>query len=275
MTICRPPAEFACSNDTLNRIYRNIVWGTRGNYRSMPTDCPQRDERQGWLGDRSEECKGEAYLFNIAPLYAKWRQDMADAQKPNGSLPDVAPAYWPIYSDNVTWPSSAIIIPSALDRHFGDRRCASTSYQSAKLWIEHMLGFATNHIISRDNYGDWCVPPEDPHLIHSKDPARQTDKALLATSYFYHDLRLMERYARQLGNDADAERWSRGWRTDSRRRSTSNSSTANTATTTTAHKLPACCRWLSAWCPKKCARVFSPISWTRSTTKRTDTSAPA
>ena len=97
--------EFACSNELINRIYHNIVWGTRGNYRSIPTDCPQRDERQGWLGDRSEECKGESYLFNIAPLYAKWRQDMADAQRPSGSVPDVAPAYWPIYSDNVTWPS--------------------------------------------------------------------------------------------------------------------------------------------------------------------------
>ena len=57
----------------------------------LPTDCPQRDERQGWLGDRSEECKGEAYLCDIAPLYAKWRQDMADAQRTNSVIPDVAP----------------------------------------------------------------------------------------------------------------------------------------------------------------------------------------
>ena len=88
--------NFLCSNDLINRIYTNIVWGTRGNYRSLPTDCPQRDERQGWLGDRSEECKGESYLFDISALYTKWRQDMADAQRPNGSIPDVAPAYWPI-----------------------------------------------------------------------------------------------------------------------------------------------------------------------------------
>ena len=199
--------QFSCSNELINRIYRNIVWGTRGNYRSIPTDCPQRDERQGWLGDRSEECKGEAYLFNIAPLYGKWRQDIADAQKPNGSIPDVAPAYWPIYSDNVTWPSSAIITPSALQRHFGDTLSTAQNYESSKRWIEYMLGFATNHIISRDSYGDWCVPPEKPQLIHSKDPARQTDKALLATSYFYYDLRLMERYARSLGKSSEAERW--------------------------------------------------------------------
>ena len=200
---------FLCSNDLINRIYTNIVWGTRGNYRSIPTDCPQRDERQGWLGDRSEECKGEAYLFNIAALYTKWRQDMADAQRANGVIPDVAPAYWPIYSDNVTWPSSAIIIPSALERQFGDTLCIGRDYDSAKLWMDHMLTLATDNIISKDSYGDWCVPPEEASLIHSKDPARQTDKALLATSYFYYDLRLMEKYAKSLGKTADAEHWSK------------------------------------------------------------------
>jgi alpha-L-rhamnosidase len=203
----RSAGDFLCSNDLINRIYHNIVWGTRGNYRSIPTDCPQRDERQGWLGDRSEECKGEAYLFDISALYAKWRQDMADAQRTNGSIPDVAPAYWPIYSDNVTWPSSAIIIPSALERQFGDRASIGKNYASAKAWIEHMLTFAKENLISKDNYGDWCVPPEEAKLIHSKDPARQTDKTLLATSYFYYDLCLMENYATQLGKTDDAARW--------------------------------------------------------------------
>ena len=201
--------SFLCSNELINRIYKNIVWGTRGNYRSIPTDCPQRDERQGWLGDRSEECKGESYLFNIAPLYAKWRQDMADAQRTNGVIPDIAPAYWPIYSDNVTWPSSAIIIPDALERQFGDTASVGENYDSAKLWIEHVLTLATDNIISKDSYGDWCVPPEEATLIHSKDPARQTEKALLATSYFYYDLRLMEKHAKSLGKTADAARWAK------------------------------------------------------------------
>ncbi|HEV2696223.1 MAG TPA: family 78 glycoside hydrolase catalytic domain [Verrucomicrobiae bacterium] len=199
--------SFLCSNDLINRIYTNIIWGTRGNYRSLPTDCPQRDERQGWLGDRSEECKGEAYLFDISALYTKWRQDMADAQRPNGVLPDIAPAYWPIYSDNVTWPSSAIIIPSALQRQFGDNGSIKKTYASSKSWIEHMLTLAENNLLSRDSYGDWCVPPEEATLIHSKDPARQTDKMLLATSYFCYDLCLMTKYAKQLGKADDATRW--------------------------------------------------------------------
>jgi alpha-L-rhamnosidase len=196
--------EFKCSNELLNQIWTNIFWGTRGNYRSMPTDCPQRDERQGWLGDRSEECRGESYLFDISKLYPKWLQDISDAQRPTGSLPDVAPAYWPIYSDNVTWPSTLIIAPNVLHRQYGDTAPIAARYDSAKKWLNYMNRFVTNGIIAKDSYGDWCVPPEDPKLIHSKDPARQTDKALLATSYFYNNLKLMERYANLLGKNDDA-----------------------------------------------------------------------
>jgi alpha-L-rhamnosidase len=199
--------EFECSNPLLNQIFKNVVWGTRGNYRSTPTDCPQRDERQGWLGDRAEVSRGETYIYDNAALYAKWLQDMEDAQKPTGSVPDVCPAHWPIYSDNVTWPSSTVIIPNTLLRQFGDAQIVEDHYDSAKRWIDYMLTFAKDGIIERDQYGDWCVPPEDPKLIHSKDPARATNRALLATSYFYHDLTLMEKYAKQLGKEEDAKRF--------------------------------------------------------------------
>ncbi|HEV2393055.1 MAG TPA: family 78 glycoside hydrolase catalytic domain [Verrucomicrobiae bacterium] len=199
--------DFSCSDELLNRIYHNILWGVQGNYRSIPTDCPQRDERQGWLGDRSAESKGETYLFNTAALYGKWLEDMADAQKDSGSVPDVCPAYWPIYSDNVTWPSSTVIIPSALRDQFGDRRIIAQHYDSARKWMDYMAGFAKNGIISRDSYGDWCVPPEDPKLIHSKDPKRKTNTALLATAYFYEDALLMAGYAKQLGKSDDSRRF--------------------------------------------------------------------
>jgi alpha-L-rhamnosidase len=199
--------EFASSDPLLNQIYRNVVWGTRGNYRSIPTDCPQRDERQGWLGDRAEESKGESFFFDTEAFHEKWLADIADAQKENGSVPDVAPSFWPIYNDDVVWPSTSVILPSHLYEQFGDKTIVARHYDGAKRWIDYMTGFVTNGIIYNDKYGDWCVPPEDPALIHSKDPARQTDKALLATTFFYHDLNLMERYATLLGRKEDAQRF--------------------------------------------------------------------
>ncbi len=199
--------EFSCSNPMVNRIYQNVVRGVRGNYRSIPTDCPQRDERQGWLGDRSVEAKGETFLFHVAPLYSKWTQDMLDAQKPSGSVPDVCPPYWPLYNDSVTWPSSVVLIPGALRDQYGDMSVIEKRYPGMAKWVDYMSGFIKDGIISKDSYGDWCVPPEDNTMIHSKDPARKTAPAILATTYFYHCLNLMAGYAAQLGKPEDASRF--------------------------------------------------------------------
>jgi len=199
--------NFSCSNPLINQIHRNILWGVRGNYRSIPTDCPQRDERQGWLGDRSAESKGESYIFDIAKLYSKWMTDIQDAQRENGSIPDVAPSYWPIYSDNVTWPSSYIIIPGMLYEQYADTRILGKHYSSMKKWIDFMSGFLEDYIMPCDQYGDWCVPPESQELIHTKDPKRITAKEVLGTTYFYHDLCLMARYATILGKLKDAKQF--------------------------------------------------------------------
>ena len=200
--------EFSCSQPMINRIYQSIVWGTRGNYRSIPTDCPQRDERQGWLGDRSVESRGETYLFDVAAFYAKWTRDMTDSQKSSGSISDVCPPYWSLYNDNVTWPCSAVVIPGAMRDQYADQTIVARQYPGMVKWIDYMSGFIKNGIISKDSYGDWCVPPEDPKLIHSKDPARKTAQPLIATSYFHHCLKLMASYAAALGKPADAERFS-------------------------------------------------------------------
>jgi alpha-L-rhamnosidase len=201
----KPAGSFECSNKLVNAIYKNIVWGVKDNYRSMPTDCPQRDERQGWMGDRSEESRGESYLFDTATLYAKWVGDMRDAQREDGSVSDVNPSYWPLYNDNVTWPSSFIIVPGMLYEQYGDARVIERNYDGMKKWIEHMKGYLQNDIMPKDNYGDWCVPPEEQHLIHSKDPMRQTPGDFLGTSYFYWDLKLMAQYAEMLNKPDDAK----------------------------------------------------------------------
>ncbi|MGH9663896.1 MAG: family 78 glycoside hydrolase catalytic domain, partial [Bryobacteraceae bacterium] len=197
-------ADFTSSNTLLNEIHHNILWGVRGNYRSIPTDCPQRDERQGWLGDRSQVSRSESFLFDVAAFYSKWETDLADAQKSSGSIPDVAPNYWSMYNDDVTWPSTFIFVPGMIYDEYGDRRVIERNYPAMKKWIEHMRSYLKEGIMPRDTYGDWCVPPESPALIHSQDPARKTDGVLIGTAYYYKLLNLMARYAKLLGKDRDA-----------------------------------------------------------------------
>jgi alpha-L-rhamnosidase len=201
-------ADFTTSNPLINQIYKNVVWGTKDNYRSMPTDCPQRDERQGWLGDRSEESRGEPYMFDVAALYGKWVDDIADSQDAMGSVSDVSPNFWPFYSDNVTWPSSYIIIPGHVYDQYADLRMIQKHYEGMKKWVAHMRGFVKDDLMPRDTYGDWCVPPESPDLIHSNDPARRTEGPVLGTTYFYHLLQLMARYATLLEKPDDAMEFS-------------------------------------------------------------------
>ena len=203
-----PSGSFITSDPVINRVYQNITWGVRGNYRSIPTDCPQRDERQGWLGDRSSESFGAAYMFDIAAFYAKWVQDMEDAQRESGSVSDVCPAYWPFYNDNTTWPGTTIMVPHALLTQYADSGLIRRHYPSMVRWIDHMSGFIKDDIMPKDTYGDWCVPPEDAKLIHSEDPMRRTPGELLGTAFFYHELTLMTKFAEIAGNPRDADRFS-------------------------------------------------------------------
>ena len=198
-------ADFVSSNPLLNQIHHNMFWGIRGNYRSIPTDCPQRDERQGWLGDRSQVSRSESYMFDVAAFYSKWMTDLSDSQKPNGSIPVVSPNYWPNYYDDLTWPSTFLFLPGMLYDQYGDRRVLERDYPAMKKWIDHERTFLTaDSLMPKDQYGDWCVPPEDPKLIHSQDPAHITDKTLLGTAYYYELLRLMARYARLLDKPPEA-----------------------------------------------------------------------
>ncbi len=129
-------ASFSSSNKLLNQIHSNVFWGVRGNYRSIPTDCPQRDERQGWLGDRSVVSRSESYLFDVAAFYTKWERDLADSQNADGGIPDVSPAYWTLFNDDITWPSTFIQVPSMLYDQYADLRVIEENYAPMKKWID-------------------------------------------------------------------------------------------------------------------------------------------
>jgi alpha-L-rhamnosidase len=196
--------EFESSDAMLNRIHHNIYWGVRGNYRSIPTDCPQRDERQGWLGDRSVVSRSESYLFDVGAFYTKWITDLNDSQRPSGSIPDVSPNYWVLYNDGIVWPSTFLLAPSMVYEQYGDLRVIERNYPAMKKWTGYMRGFLQDGIMPKNTYGDWCVPPEKPELIHSQDPARVTQGALLSTAYYHKMLQLMSHYAKLIDRNDDA-----------------------------------------------------------------------
>ena len=202
----RTIGHFDCSSGIINKIYKAAYWGIRGNYRSIPTDCPQRDERMGWEGDRVMTSYSETFIFDNNALYSNWMTDIADCQKPSGSLPDLSPAYWPIYTDDVTWPSALIVIPDHLYRQFGNLRVIADHYAAMKKWLFYMRDkYMKNYLMPRDSYGDWCTPPRDQDRVETRDSSRITPGDFIGSAYFYYDLKLMDKYARLLHKSADEE----------------------------------------------------------------------
>lgn len=198
--------DFTSSNETLNQIFKNAYWTIRSNYRGIPTDCPQRDERVAWLGDRIMSSYGESFIFDNSRLYAKWMDDIQVAQNENGSLPDVVPAYWIVHNDNVTYPSAYIIIPEMLRKQFADEATYRKHYPGMKKWMDYMWDtYSTDDLVLKDVYGDWCVAPEEgTDVIWTNDPKRTTDGGLVAASYYYYCLTLMKNFASLQGMDEDA-----------------------------------------------------------------------
>jgi alpha-L-rhamnosidase len=195
---------FESSDATMNQIFKNAWWGISGNYKGMPIDCPQRNERQPWLGDRTTGAYGESFLFDNQTLYAKWLDDIKYSQTQDGGLPDVAPAFWRYYGDNVTWPGTYITVGDMLYQQFGDAEVIKKQYPSMKKWMVYMEeNYLQNDLMDKDKYGDWCVPPESLELIRSKDPARLTDGQLLSSAFYYQLLTIMKKFALIAKADAD------------------------------------------------------------------------
>jgi alpha-L-rhamnosidase len=187
--------SFECSDSTINKIYRNAWWGIASNYKGMPVDCPQRNERQPWLGDRATGAYGESFLFDNSRLYAKWLDDIQQSQTAEGAIPDVAPAFWNYYTDNITWPGVYMLVAEMLHSQYGDSRSIAKHYPSMKKWMKYMQKYLQDNILAKDKYGDWCVPPESLEMIRSRDSTRNTDGALIATAYYYHFLKMLQSFA--------------------------------------------------------------------------------
>ena len=198
--------HFVSTDTILNKVYHNAVWGVLSNYKGMPVDCPQRDERQPWLGDRTRGCYGEAFIYDNNALYTKWVRDITEAQREDGCIPDVAPAFWNYYSDNVTWPAALPFSLDMLMKQYGDDAPMRKYYPNVKRWLEHLkYQYQKDGLIEKDRYGDWCVPPEREELIHSEDPARITDGTLISTAYYFYICQMMSTYAKAQNLHEDAK----------------------------------------------------------------------
>ncbi|MFV0522609.1 MAG: family 78 glycoside hydrolase catalytic domain [Mangrovibacterium sp.] len=195
---------FHSDNILLNQLYKNACWGILGNYKGMPVDCPQRNERQPWLGDRTTGCYGENFIFNNAALYKKWIDDIAYSQLNNGEICDVAPAYWRYYSDNMSWCGTWLTTADMIYQQTGDIEPIVKHYAGMKKWLSYMVRrYGDDYIITKDSYGDWCAPPLTIEAGRGKSADKKHPSALISTAYYYHYLQLMQSFARISGHDED------------------------------------------------------------------------
>ena len=195
--------EFRSSNELVDRIHRNVIWGQLSNLMSIPTDCPQRDERHGWLGDAHLSAEEAAYNFDMAAFYEKFLDDIRLAQREDGSLPDVAPAYLPrLYPADPAWSSAYATLVELLWEHYGDRRTIATHYGSLKRYIDFLGRNADGQIIrTLGKYGDWCPPGG---IVPKKTPVDLT-----STWYYYHDVLILARLAAVIGRGEEAQQYRR------------------------------------------------------------------
>ncbi len=207
-----PPAGlFECSDELVNTLQRNIVWGQRGNFLSIPTDCPQRDERLGWLGDAQIFARTACANRDVAAFFTKWLADVADAQSPAGAYPDIAPLLAlrgiDLSRGAPAWGDAGVIVPWTLYQVYGDTRILEEHYAGMARWLAYIGAANPDHLwrAGRGNdFGDWLA-------LDGDDPANAfgstTPKDLLATAYYAHDARLLARMARILGRTEDAGRY--------------------------------------------------------------------
>ncbi len=200
--------SFQCSNPTLNRIYSLINWSLKSNYQQVPVDCPQREERLGWLGDRTASVYGEGYLYDIYHFYKKWLQDIQDAQVSSGQIPNVVPAYWKMNKDNVTWPVSYLHIVDVLSRHYGDYQLIKTHYASMQKWVDYIdQAYSYKGYIYVDQYGDWLIPPKNVNDKKNNNPKLKSSAEILASTAFAKALNLLLGFAHKLDKPKDIERY--------------------------------------------------------------------
>ncbi|MGC9086716.1 MAG: family 78 glycoside hydrolase catalytic domain [Thermoproteota archaeon] len=190
--------NFISSDSLLNEIQENILWTQLNNLMSIPTDCPQRDERMGWMGDAQLSAEEAILNFWMPAFYENWVHEITVAQREDGAVPDVVPPHWKIYPADPAWGTACILIPWYLYLYYGDKRILNESYSSMKKWVDFLTKNSENYIIEKlGKYGDWCEPG-------SAGPPKDTPVDLTSTGYYYYDTLILSKVAGILGKYDDA-----------------------------------------------------------------------
>ncbi len=218
-TYMPPTGEFVSSHAKLNRLQSNIVWGQKGNFLEVPTDCPQRDERLGWTGDAQVFCATSCFNFETLAFWRKWLIDLADAQREDGALPHIAPDLMTLmrkkHGDPMKdyaaagWADAGVIVPWEVYVRYGDRRILEEFYPMMARWVDFCATKANDFILKQALFGDWLQP----HSL-SFDPSNpvrslngDTPEELISTAYFGRVSDVLGTIAALLGKNDDAERY--------------------------------------------------------------------
>jgi alpha-L-rhamnosidase len=201
---------FESSNPLVNQLHQNVLWGMRGNFLDIPTDCPQRDERVGWTGDIQVFAPTASFLYDVSGMLSSWLKDVAVEQLPDGTVPWYVPVIpaklrWTPIRPGAVWGDVAVLTPWVLYERFGDAGILAAQYESAKAWVDLIDRLAGDDHLWNDGYqlGDWLDPTAPP-----QEPADgATDKYLVATAYFAWSARHLARTAEVLGKRGDAEHY--------------------------------------------------------------------
>jgi alpha-L-rhamnosidase len=186
-----PTGAFECSHEKLNQLQRNIVWGQRGNFVEVPTDCPQRDERLGWLGDAQVFARTAAFNMDVSGFFARWLVDVCDAQLPSGTFPDVVPDVLG-NTGAPAWSDAGVICPWVAYLAYADVRVLKQCYPSMAKFVAYLTKRCEDFVYPDFGYGDWLAIGSD------------TPKDLIGTAYSAYSVGLMRNIATVLGKADDA-----------------------------------------------------------------------
>jgi len=197
--------SFSCSDTLLNRIFSNTLWGQRGNHQSIPTDCPQRDERMGWMGDAQIFAQTAVFNMGMGAFYTKWLQDIRDDQSTAGAFQDFVPTLQS-GTGAPAWGDAGVIVPWRLYLNYGDTRLISAHYAAVKKWVDLINTSNANHLWlnNRGNdFGDWL----DGSAINvaGYPTGGAIPKEVFATAFFYNSALLCAKMAAAIGLTTDAQ----------------------------------------------------------------------